>query len=199
MLVAAATQCRAKSCLIAAESLQRAALACDGEMGDMEYAETWLGLAAVQLDRGNLMASRLSFARARGINREVANQRPGGVGELFAAVDLLEACGNGGAHGSDRGSELKDSTAALRRLHMALYYRYTLAMEAGSWEVLAALGEFYRLVGCPAPPLCQPHPDNVTALSYFEQAHCMAPSSPFVLDRLARLAAQAESEAETAA
>mmetsp|Transcript_45756 Transcript_45756/g.82812 ORF Transcript_45756/g.82812 Transcript_45756/m.82812 type:complete len:641 (+) Transcript_45756:34-1956(+) len=85
-------------------------------------------------------------------------------------------------------TEEEAAAAALRAAHAALYYQSMIAVEAGSWQTLAALGEFYTLIGRPEPPLppsCTVR-DTATAVSYFEQARSMAPpgEAPFVEERL---------------
>lgn len=143
-----------------------------------------------------------------------------GLCELFVAVETLEghwssavqgvfsAGEAGGAASSTSGSRerrqgSRDScasncggpAAALRGAHAAVYLRSALAAEAGGWEEYAGLGEFYRLVGCPGPPLREAAPHLATARSYFEQALAIAPGAPFVLERLAWLSAREEAVA----
>lgn len=131
-----------------------------------------------------------------------------GLCEVFKAVDALQECaarhgtrnsggyqdgagecasGNLAIKDGALGTGFVDAAAALRASHVKLYYRSALATEAGDWQVLAALGEFYRLIGCPEPLLRAPVPDVATAVSYFEQAHVMQAGDPFIWDRLARL------------
>lgn len=167
-------------------------------------AETWLGLAAVMLERGCLMASRQAFEHARQLSPEAkvppipssANTKEAapamqlyGLCELFVALDILKNNSAIPLPSSPRPTTgERDTAGALRAAHVSLYYRSAVAIEAGSWEVLAALGEFYRLVGCPDPALRNPLPDEATARSYFEQARSIAPAEQFLTDRLALLA-----------
>eukprot|EP00928_Gymnodinium_smaydae_P004900 TRINITY_DN11678_c1_g1_i1.p1 TRINITY_DN11678_c1_g1~~TRINITY_DN11678_c1_g1_i1.p1 ORF type:complete len:757 (+),score=172.63 TRINITY_DN11678_c1_g1_i1:113-2383(+) len=81
--------------------------------------------------------------------------------------------GGGRAAGAHRvrPSGLTALARNFREGHVELYYRSALAAEAGNAEVFAAVGEFYRRVGCPSMmPFSAPVPDIETAASYFEQA-----------------------------
>eukprot|EP00927_Polykrikos_kofoidii_P060349 TRINITY_DN55344_c0_g1_i1.p1 TRINITY_DN55344_c0_g1~~TRINITY_DN55344_c0_g1_i1.p1 ORF type:complete len:593 (+),score=56.92 TRINITY_DN55344_c0_g1_i1:65-1843(+) len=154
----------------------------------------WQGLAATLLERGNFPAAYSSFQAARscGLGQRaicaLATPRRDEAGsadqphlwglcDFFVAVESLR----------ERSMVGSQREGGLRAAHVALYYRSAVAAEAGDWEVFAALGEFYRLVGCPELPFREPAPDISTALSYFEQARGIQPAAPFVEDRLAWL------------
>jgi len=141
----------------------------------------WLGLADTLLERGHAMGARMCFRRAverareedlaaGGVADAERETRLFGLSELFLATDGLAELRGAGGPGSASGA------SAVRAAHVALYYRSTIAAERRDWGVVAALGEFYRLVGCPRPSLDGPVPDVPTALSYFEQARAMAPN-----------------------
>jgi len=131
---------------------------------------------------------------AGGVTAMARDCRLFGFCEFFLATEGLDArCA---ATPRNKPSE---AMSALRATHVSMYYRSTLATEVGNWEVLAALGEFYRLIGCPEWPPSEPAPDMATAMSYFEQAKAMTETSAFVQDRLDCLAERAaEPEEEDA-
>lgn len=209
-LVASAEAHRSARRLVAAELCYRAALrglASPQHAGSgsttppsagnsaMSPEACWQGFAATLIERGNFSAARLAFQLARrggGCMQIALTAAPSspemvspggsqlwGLCELFMAVETL----------CEHSSGATPREAGLRAAHVALYYRSALAAEAGDWEVFAALGEFYRLVGCPDLPFRAPAPNVATSVSYFEQARGIRPTAPFLEERLARLAA----------
>jgi len=211
-LLALAERHRAAGRLLAAEAAVRKALGVlDGmEAGgilasDVVVSRVWFGLGALLVERGHLMAANDCCKVARqcvvdedavagGVKDAERDARIFGYSELFAAAQSLGAATGQGSPSSTFGCDLAAGVGAaptMRAVHTSLYYRSTLVGKAEDWEVLAALGEFYRLIGCPSPTLEAPQPDIPTAVSYFEQAKAMAPTSRFVLQRLAILSEEA--------
>merc|ERR1740121_662370 len=214
-LLAAALHHRAASCLLAAEICYRAALSAEAIcascanafLDDSRYcrrcgsarpaaADLWFGLSTVLLERGAFAAARLAFEHARSLATEEdqavgGNARLLGLCEFFAALEALQGLQLDGAAklSSPAPVGTNNHGATQRAAHIALYYRSLVATEAGSWETLAALGEYYRLIGCPELHARGPAPDQATAMSYFRQAQGHAPGAfPFIEDRISRLA-----------
>lgn len=207
-IVSAAADQRMKGHLNRAENLYRIVLA-----EELDDGESWLGLAATQFERGNVMAARMSFDHAQAYLGKWEDWAQPGIGkqlrlfglcEFFVAMYRLRNAVDG--KGSETFSESSagvessvlpktpdsDAPAPVRAANVSTYYRSAIALEAGSvesWDVLAALGEFYRVIGSPELPPRRSAPDLATAKTYFELARSMAPASfSFVEDRLARLA-----------
>lgn len=191
LLEASREHCAA-SRFISAEILCRAALLAGANPGSAGAEEVWISLSSTLLQRGFLEAARRASEHAQRIYAQGAcdgsgagaRERLFGLGELFPAMASLRPAGSPSC---GEGAE-----AAFRAAHGRLYFRSTLAAETGDWEVLAALGEFYRLLACPEASPGGPAPYMATALSYLEQARALAPGAPFVQDRLQRLEALRE-------
>eukprot|EP00929_Paragymnodinium_shiwhaense_P028323 TRINITY_DN16435_c0_g1_i1.p1 TRINITY_DN16435_c0_g1~~TRINITY_DN16435_c0_g1_i1.p1 ORF type:complete len:638 (-),score=95.03 TRINITY_DN16435_c0_g1_i1:81-1925(-) len=187
-LISAAAVHRAQGRLIAAEVCWRRGIhalrhAEEGTAAKRNLFKCWLGLASTIFERGNYSAAYLAYCEAvknseRAPDSGAASEnRLWGLCDFFQAVD--EMCAQHERPGGALGA------------HTHFYSRSLIALEVGNWEVMVALGEFYRLVGCVTLPCDAPAPDLSTALSYFEQADSMRPGARiFLEDRLLRLETQ---------